>query len=73
MKTVSQAASIVYDKAVEHARQQAGKVINVMVKVEGGDSAAVVEKLIREGVPKRIEPWSYHIKHNPDLLLGAAP
>lgn len=44
-----------------------------MVKVEGGDSAAVVEKLIREGVPKRIEPWSYHIKHNPDLLLGAAP
>ena len=73
IKTVSQAASIVYDKAVEHARQQAGKVINVMVKVEDDDSAAVVEKLIREGVPKRIEPWSYHIKHNPDLLLGAAP
>lgn len=73
IKTVSKAAKIVYEKAVENAKQQVGKLINVMLRVEGGDYAAVVNKLIREGVPKRIEPWSYHIHHNADAVLGTSP
>ena len=73
IKTVRHAATITLEKAIEHVKQQAGKLINVLLIVEGGDYAAVVEKLRRDGVPKRLEPWSYHIKHNSDLLMGAAP
>ena len=73
IKTVAKAAKIVYEKAVENAKQQVGKLISVMLRVEGGDYATVVNKLIREGVPKRIEPWSYHIHHNAGALLGISP
>ena len=70
---MAKAAKIVYEKAVENAKQQVGKLINVMLRVEGGDYAAVINKLIREGVPKRIEPWSYHISHTPAVSLELSP
>lgn len=73
IKTVAKAAKIVYEKAIENAKQQVGKLINVMLRVEGGDYAAVINKLIREGVPKRIEPWSYHISHTPAVSLELSP
>lgn len=68
IKTISKSSKIVYDKAVEHAKQQVGKLLNVMLEVEGGNYMTVVKALIREGTPKRLEPWSYHIKNTPEIL-----
>lgn len=71
IKTIAKAAKTVYDKAVKTVKQQFGKLINLMLEVEGGDCGAVVAQLIRkDGFPKRIEPWSYHIKRNPEMLQG---
>ena len=69
IKTIAKAAKTVYDKAVSTAKQQFGKLVNLMLEVEGGDCGAVIAQLIRkDGIPKRIEPWSYHIKRNPEML-----
>jgi DNA relaxase NicK len=71
IKTIAKAAKTVYDKAVKTAKQQVGKLINLMLEVEGGDCGAVIAQLIRkDGFPKRIEPWSYHIRHTPEMLQG---
>ena len=71
IKTIAKAAKTVYDKAVSTAKQQFGKLINLMLEVEGGDCGAVIAQLIRkDGFPKRIEPWSYHIARNPEMLQG---
>ena len=71
IKTIAKAAKTVYGKAVSTAKQQFGKLVNLMLEVEGGDCGAVIAQLIRkDGIPKRIEPWSYHIKRNPEMLQG---
>lgn len=71
IKTIAKAAKTVYDKAVKTAKQQFGKLVNLMLEVEGGDCGAVIAQLIRkDGFPKRIEPWSYHIARNPEMLQG---
>ncbi len=68
IKTIRKSAQIVFDHAVENAKQHVGKLVNVMLKVFSGDYAEVVTRLIRDGVPARIEPYSYHIRDNPSML-----
>jgi phage replication initiation protein len=68
IKTVAKAAQIAFDRAVENAKQHCGKVVNLMLAVAGGDYAEVVNKLIRPGLPKRIDPYSYHVRSNPLML-----
>lgn len=68
IKTVAKAAQTAYETAVDNAKRLVGKTVNLMLNVSGGDYVQVVELLIRPGFPKRIEPYSYHVKRNPLML-----
>lgn len=70
IKTIRKAAKTAYKKAVEVARTQYGKLVNVMLQVHGGDSGAVVRALAREGLPSRLDPYSYHLKTDPALMYS---
>lgn len=76
VKTIAKGAQIAFDRAVENAKLHCGKLVNLMLEVVGGDYAEVVNRLIRPGVPARIEPFSYHIQSNPSMLdkpAGCSP
>lgn len=68
VKTVTKAAQIAFDAAVENAKQHCGKLVNLMMQVMQGDYSAVVEKLLRPGIPARVDPFSYHVKRDPAML-----
>lgn len=68
VKTVFRGAKIAFDRAVSNLRQQGGKLVNLMLSVFGGDYGEVVEQLRRDGMPKRIEPFSYHVAQEPEAL-----
>jgi len=68
IKTIAKGAQVAYDTAVENAKRTAGKIVNLMLDVLGGDYAGVVQSLIRDGYPARIDPYSYHVKRNPTML-----
>lgn len=67
IKTTREAAKISYERSVEVLRQFGGKFLNVMVQVNGGDLGLVVKQLRREGVPKRLDPYSYQLRNDPAL------
>lgn len=68
IKTVREAVKISYERSVESARQHVGKLVNVMLRVKAGDYAGVVGDLIRDGVPGRLDPYSYQLRTDPKLL-----
>ena len=49
--------SISFGCMVENLRTVGGKAINVMKDAYEGDCVAVVERLLREGRPKRLEGY----------------
>lgn len=59
IKTVKKSAAISYKKMVEWGREAVGKLVNVMMEVNQGDFVSVIDQLIREGVPRRLEPYSH--------------
>jgi len=56
IKTLQRAATINYEHMVKWLRTSAGKGLNVMLLVEG-DAKSVLEKVRRDGAPKRLEPY----------------
>lgn len=54
IKTIQKTASIGYDCLIHHASHAYGKLIAVMMEIEGSPEK-VVEKLIRDGVPTRLD------------------
>jgi phage replication initiation protein len=54
IKTTQKTAKIGYDALTHSARQSYGPLINVMIEQEGSPEK-VIEMLIREGKPKRLE------------------
>jgi phage replication initiation protein len=54
LRTTRRTAELGYEAMVRNLRVQGGKSVNVMCKVHQGDTAAVVARLVREGVPKRL-------------------
>lgn len=58
IKTVRHAAAIQYPRMVAWLKSSAGKALNVMHQVEGGNAEAVLMQVIREGTPKRLEPFT---------------
>jgi DNA relaxase NicK len=52
--TTKKATKIQYESMVRWIRIAAGKGINAMTLVEGGDISAVFEQLVRDGLPKRL-------------------
>ena len=73
IKTIANSATISYEAAVDHARQQTGKLVNLMVRVHGGDQGAVIQELWRNGIPARIDPYSFVLAPSPELLDRGAP
>lgn len=51
---VKKRVEIAYEAAVGHAKKVAGRLINVMMEIEGGRPDVVIRKLIRDGVPDRL-------------------
>ena len=58
IRTITKAVTISYARAVHHAEQMVGKLINVMMQFHGGDSLAVVNKLRRDGIPRRLQNYA---------------
>jgi len=54
IRTIQKTGQITYDSSVHHAKRSVGKLINVMMAKEGS-AEKVVEKLIRDGIPKRLD------------------
>ncbi len=73
IKTVANGAFIAFESAVGNGKQQAGKLVNLMLRVFGGDMGEVVKQLQRDGIPARIDPYSYHLAESPELLDPATP
>lgn len=49
IKTISKGVQIAYDTAVENAKRQCRKIVNLMFDLLAGDFAGVVGSLIRTG------------------------
>src|SRR5690606_10696769 len=73
IRTVANGASIAFEAAVENARQQTGKLVNLMLHVFGGDMGEVVKQLQRDGIPARVAPYSYHLGDAPERLDPSTP
>ena len=73
IRTIANSATISFDSAVGHVKQQLGKLVNLMRHVYGGDLGRVVHELWREGIPARIDPYSYHLADSPQLLDPESP
>lgn len=54
LRTVKQRAVISFKRAVEIARVHAGRVVNMILEVNGGDIGACVNLLRRAGLPSRV-------------------
>lgn len=57
IKTCQNGAELSVDTMTHHASRLSGKAINVLMQVHGENADAVVEKLRREGIPKRLLPY----------------
>jgi phage replication initiation protein len=53
IRTIQKTGQITYDSSVHHAKRSVGKLVNVMMAKEGS-AEKVVEMLIRDGIPKRL-------------------
>ncbi len=73
IKTIANASTIEFESAMAHGKQQSGKLVNLMLQVFGGDIAEVVDRLRRDGIPTRIDAYSYHLAEAPELLDPSAP
>jgi phage replication initiation protein len=55
LRTTQRAGQITYDAMVSNLRTQGGKALGVMCQVHQGDAGAVLARVVREGVPKRLQ------------------
>lgn len=58
IRTLRRASVMSYAAMVKHLKTSAGRALNVMQHVEGGDASAVLKQLVRPGAPKRLEPFA---------------
>lgn len=73
IKTISKAVEVSFDRAVENAKQQCGKLVNLMLKVFEGDCGEVVFRLAREGLPARVAPYGHFVTRDASMCLGGTP
>ncbi len=58
IKMCQKAAAMSVDVMTSNASRLSGKAINVLMQLHDEDAATVVEKLRRDGIPKRLVPYS---------------
>ena len=56
IKTIHRSVRIQYPRMVENVKRFAGRSLNAMYEVEGGDAEAVLKQVLRAGRPKSLEP-----------------
>ena len=57
-KTNQLGSSLTLEAVAKHARRLSGKAINVLMDAYGDDAEAVVKRLRRSGIPKRLKPFA---------------
>ena len=57
LKTITKQKDMTYEQTVDWVRTAAGKALNVIIQENDGDLSAVFELVVREGIPKRLEPY----------------
>lgn len=57
IKTIKKQKDMTYEQTVDWVRTAAGKAINVIIQENDGDLSAVFDLIVREGIPKRLEPY----------------
>jgi len=70
IRTITKTVTVTLARAVHHARQMTGRLVNVLMLQHGGDAFAVVDELKREGVPRRLENYADFL---PQVIAGAVP
>jgi phage replication initiation protein len=55
LRTIQRGGQISYEAMVDTVRRQGGKALGVMCQVHQGDSAGVLARVVREGLPKRLQ------------------
>jgi phage replication initiation protein len=55
LRTIQRGGQISYDAMVNTLRRQGGKALGVMCQVHQGDAAGVLARVVREGLPKRLQ------------------
>lgn len=73
IRTVKNAEKISVEAATEHHRRQSGRMVNYLLHHLGGDYAAVVETLRRDGMPPRLETFAKHPAVDDEPLTAAEP
>lgn len=61
LKTIQKSSSMTYDSMARWVKQAAGKSINVMALVNGGDVHSVFEQIVRDGIPTRLADYADHL------------
>lgn len=67
IRTISKSVTISLACAVHHGKQMVGPLVNVLMQFHGGDAFAVVNQLIREGIPRRLQNYADFI---PQIIAG---
>jgi len=62
IKTLQRAETINYGHMVKWLRTTADKSLNAILQVEYGDMKSVLERIVREGLPKRLAPYAGLLK-----------
>jgi len=57
IKTTKKQKDMTYEQTVNWVRTAAGKALNVIIQENNGDLSAVFELVVRDGIPKRLEPY----------------
>lgn len=57
LKTTKKQKDMSIDRSVEWVRHAAGKHLNAIIQYYDGDISAVFEKIVRDGIPKNLEPY----------------
>jgi phage replication initiation protein len=57
LRTIQRGGQISYDAMVNTLRRQGGKALGVMCQVHQGDAAGVLARVVREGLPKRLQSF----------------
>jgi phage replication initiation protein len=57
LRTNQRGGQISYDTMVNNLRTQGGKALGVMCKVHQGDACGVLGRVVREGLPKRLQSF----------------
>ena len=65
IKTIGKAIEISVSVAVSNLRQTGGKMVNLMMEINGGDAFAVIDDLKREGLPNRFKSFAAQL---PDMI-----